>query len=765
MTDFHDYASHDTYFPFGDYSETRFSTFYPTQAYLPPSGWPLSEDDQLELDMAAQKALNSTQHQPTAPSSHTFPVWQLQYQPLAQDAYSHRNYHTPSNSYDAANYNTPLHPSSLDFMPTSAAHVQEPIQVSSAALPNTQYMSVGGPMSSMTALAHPLSDYQSGLMAYTVPPPIGLNIQTTGLADMHPAFQDSPPSSASHDVCSSSCSDNSWNTVNHAYARQSLGSSLLNGDAVFNPGETLHIRTEGSSSPSSNASQHDPSSAGGYEEVPFPTYSPALDSSGFDFTNPASYDPSSNIVCKVEDPTHECDDPSTNDSVFSTPIPVKVRPVSMISLPTSSSSSPTATSPPSRRRKTLMGPAPPPAKTTKPLIKKNTSSAIVKSSAAADKRVGRRRGPLRPDQRQQAHEIRKLRACLRCKFLKKTCDKGDPCAGCRPSHARLWQVPCTRIDIKDIGFFLKDWKTDFERHVTPGFSISNIKGFADKERILYITHGYGHFLPIKAREVYVANQNCFQADWLETRSMKKYEANTTPLSAGIEGVSDMLSEYIDCHLDDGNFDKFIDQYFEGTPFLTEILHTAYRYYVRTETPVVRKALKLVLAYNLTLHVTLVEGLSEEESRVGRISDRTSRWNGKTLAPVMINFQVKTALADMWRELQKDILQELSTLYSAVYQGERLRKWPTIFMVATILLAVWELMQFDCHYREPDAAKVAKFCADMESTPVGVVVGLFQAISQKLPGFMEWDASKHSGLLSGDEPVSYTHLTLPTIYSV
>lgn len=37
-----------------------------------------------------------------------------------------------------------------------------------------------------------------------------------------------------------------------------------------------------------------------------------------------------------------------------------------------------------------------------------------------EKRVGKRRGPLNPDQRKQACEIRKLGACLRCKFLKKT---------------------------------------------------------------------------------------------------------------------------------------------------------------------------------------------------------------------------------------------------------------------------------------------------------------------------------------------------------
>ena len=145
---------------------------------------------------------------------------------------------------------------------------------------------------------------------------------------------------------------------------------------------------------------------------------------------------------------------------------------------------------------------------------------------------------------------------------------------------------------------------------------------------------------------------------------------------------------------------------------------------------------------------MVEGL-EEESGVGRIEDPESKFASKTLAPVMINFQVKCALADMWRELQKDILEELSSLYSSVYSGEKLKNWPTIFMLATILLAIWEEMQFDCHYRVPDEAAVQKFCDDMETTPVGVIVGLFQAISTKLPGLQEWDTKKHHQLLGSN----------------
>lgn len=247
---------------------------------------------------------------------------------------------------------------------------------------------------------------------------------------------------------------------------------------------------------------------------------------------------------------------------------------------------------------------------------------------------------------------------------------------------------------------MKDWKADYERHVSLGFSVCNIKGFAQTERTLFITHGYGHLLPIRAREIFVRDESCFGMDWVETIHSwpSEHSVKTAKLSAGEEGIpSTVLSEYLDAHID-GGFEEFIDEYFDGTPFLTPMLKTAYRFWLREKTPVIRKSLKLLIAYNLTQHVTMVEGIPDEEGFLGRILDRDSKFYGKTVAPVMINFQIKDAMANMWRELQKEILEELSHLYSSVYTKDKLRHWPTIFIVATLLLSVWEEMQFDCHYR-------------------------------------------------------------------
>ena len=529
----------------------------------------------------------------------------------------------------------------------------------------------------------------------------------------------------------SSSSDNGWATVD-TYPNFESYQQAQNA-AIFNPGQTLHLRTHSDSSQSDGAG-HVMESFGSFEDIspnPYSPYSPGSD---------AYLDLSGHRNC-YHGESHSHAQETVSPAAAVAPVPIKMSP--------SSRTTPSGTSSPPARRNSAPRKSPT-AKATKPVIRRTSNG-----KKDTEKRVGRRRGPLLPEQRKQASEIRKLRACLRCKFLKKTCDKGEPCAGCQPSHARLWQVPCTRIDIKDISYFMKDWRADYERHVGRGVSVYNIKGFAQKEELLWITHGYGFAIPIMAREVYVTDDSCFTVDWTESFSEDEpleFFTRTERMSAGSEGVStEALSEYLDKHLD-GPFEEFIDDYLDGTPFITEILKTAHRYYVKEKVPVIRKALKLVLAYNLTMHITMVEQRGDEHPMEGVIDDEESKWSGKIVAPVMINFQIKCALADMWRELQKEILEELSSLYSSVYSGDRLKNWPTIFMIASILLAVWEEMQFDCHYRVPDAAAVNKFCNDMETTPVGVIVGLFHAISQKLPAFTEWETRRHGQLLNNNVAV-------------
>ncbi|KAI0113243.1 hypothetical protein F4814DRAFT_340477 [Daldinia grandis] len=543
-------------------------------------------------------------------------------------------------------------------------------------------------------------------------------------------------------------SDNGWTQVEmyqnyDSYQQaQAQAQAQAQNTAIFNPGQTLHLRTNSDASHSDGSGQRTDFSSSSYEDISF-NYSPFSPESDT-YSDPASH---RNCFHGETHHSHEIISPAAAVE----PVPIKA---STSNRPSPASGSGVA-SPPHNNPRRNSGPK------SKGAVAKSTKSVIRRTSngkkdGTVEKKVGRRKGPLLPEQRKQASEIRKLRACLRCKFLKKTCDKGEPCGGCQPSHARLWQVPCTRIDIKDIGYFMKDWKADYERHLSRGVSVYNVKGFAQKETLMWITHGYGFCLPVMVREVFVADDSCFQVDWVESYQIDQepieFELKTERLDVGNGGIRpEALAEYLDKHIENG-FENFIDDHFEGTPFITEIFKTAYRFYTKEKLPVLRKALKLVLAYNLTQHITLVEQQGSEQTLEGQIDDEDSKYFGKYVAPVMINFQIKCAMADMWRELQKDILEELSALYSSVYSGDRLKNWPTIFMLASILLAVWEEMQFDCHYRVPDPVAVEKFCTDMESTPVGVITGLFHAISQKLPALIDWDTERHGHLLNNNVAV-------------
>ncbi|GAP87011.1 putative c6 finger domain-containing protein [Rosellinia necatrix] len=540
-------------------------------------------------------------------------------------------------------------------------------------------------------------------------------------------------------------SENGWSHVEmyqnyETYQQAQAQASAQNPAAIFNPSQTLHLRTNSDAS-HSDSNRQPVEFSSSLEEFHYSPFSPESDT----YSDPANH---RNCFHGETPHTHETISPAA----VVAPVPIKAAANSARS--SHASGSGVGSPPHNNAARRNSGPKKSPiAKSTKSVIRRTSNG---KKDGTVEKKVGRRKGPLLPEQRKQASEIRKLRACLRCKFLKKTCDKGEPCGGCQPSHARLWQVPCTRIDIKDIGYFMKDWKADYERHLGRGVSVYNVKGFAQKETLMWITHGYGFCLPVMVREVYVADDSCFQVDWVESYQMDQepieFELKTERLDVGEGGINmEALAEYLDKHIESG-FENFIDDHFEGTPFLTEIFKTAYRFYNKEKSPVIRKALKLVLAYNLTMHITLVEQQGSEQTMEGQIDDEDSKYYGKYVAPVMINFQIKCAMADMWRDLQKDILEELSALYSSVYSGDRLKNWPTIFMLACILLAVWEEMQFDCHYRVPDPVAVEKFCSDMESTPVGVITGLFHAISQKLPALIDWDTQRHGHVLNNNPAV-------------
>jgi len=180
-----------------------------------------------------------------------------------------------------------------------------------------------------------------------------------------------------------SSSDNGWTRVDHM--QHQIG-------AISNPEQTLHPRTFSDSSHSDAEQQLSRNSFEFVENVPPFMSSPGTDSIGDDefYAHQGYYE----------------NQPPSPPAVVTTSL---VQPIA-IRQPTSPTRPPTS---PTARRQSRKNAT---AKSSKAIARR--SSQVTKNET--EKRVGRRKGPLRPEQRKQACEIRKLGACLRCKFLKKT---------------------------------------------------------------------------------------------------------------------------------------------------------------------------------------------------------------------------------------------------------------------------------------------------------------------------------------------------------
>jgi len=285
---------------------------------------------------------------------------------------------------------------------------------------------------------------------------------------------------------------------------------------------------------------------------------------------------------------------------------------------------------------------------------------------------------------------------------------------------------------------------------------TNITGFSGYERTLHIGHGFGVVLPVTAREVFVTDDRTMELNWFETHlpgQPQQFFMGTAnyDLIGGETIDKEILSRYLDRHIDN-NWVRFVDNHFEGTPFLSEMLKTAHTYSEKSELPVIRTALKLVLAYNLTYHITTVEPSDSDDldDMCGKIDDPASRYHGKVVAPAMINYQLKVALSNIWRELHGEVLKELSALIINVHGADKPQNLPSIFMVSFLLLVVWEQFQFDAIRRNDNLDEARKICHELNGVSVDVIIGLFRALSQKLPAFKEWDTAKHRPLVGGTD---------------
>lgn len=346
--------------------------------------------------LQSQAYQHSMNHVPQQqPQAHAFiPDWQLPQQPTAHLAYpldASFGRNTGYSQQYTESYAMPYQTSPTDYVSTQGQY-NSSLPLDASYLPLTNQLDNSMPFE--------YRDFSNDLLAYPV---------SNGLPDMSLPLQNlsTSPTDTALEVRSLSSSDNGWTSVD--YQHPSLDGSYQDPQmgAIFNPEETLHGRTFSDSSYSDVERQSRHSWGSGYIDIPqhaigSPGSDPG-DSSGLEHSPYLSNHPNSPVIKQEEHPTR----PAVVTPSLAKPLRIKTS-----SSPQRSPTSTGRVSPPGRRqsKKTPSG------KAAKPTIRRQ--SQIVK--VETEKRVGRRKGPLRPEQRKQASEIRKLGACIRCKFLKKT---------------------------------------------------------------------------------------------------------------------------------------------------------------------------------------------------------------------------------------------------------------------------------------------------------------------------------------------------------
>lgn len=378
---------------------------YDSRGYLQSQTWPVAVDQNTQPNDSRRdlSPLQTSSHdfENSASSQDPNLMVDWQFQQLPSHHHHHHHHHlqygqenttaSAAPQFSSSTFAMPIHSSPVDLMSAT----QGPM--SAGLLEGSSYLPVSTPADLMPFT---FPDIQAQLMAF--PEGIADNLpDMTSYAASQPLLESSSPTDTYLEVRSltSSSSDNGWSTIEQ---HPSVNFLFPEQGIFIDPTHTLHNR-------SLSESSYTTSLGSSWVEISNPIGSPTSDSF---FDSPYNANLSMHRRVSSDHISRGSQSPTAVSPVAVVqPIPV---PGKKVSSPTRSSGSPSSASPPSRK---LSRKSPIAAKTAETKVRKQSQSS---KSETTEKKIGKRKGPLKPDQRKQASEIRKLRACLRCKFLKKT---------------------------------------------------------------------------------------------------------------------------------------------------------------------------------------------------------------------------------------------------------------------------------------------------------------------------------------------------------
>ena len=366
--------------------------------YTSRASWPLQANDMMPSHAASmgvhyQRSTTPIPLQTTAQSfQHTVsyqndPNLMRDWHHMTAPSLSAPSYTLDTSAYSQSIYDTymPLQTSPTDYMP-SAGSMNTGIETSlngSGLSMDGSYLGLPNQINHLNGMPFNWpQDFSNDLMGFPTAQ------ELTDLSSSHQTYSANSPSDTYLEARSltSSSSENGWVGIDYVPPQV--------GHTIFDPEHILHPRTLSNSS--SDAEKQSRRSWCSYVEVPNAINSPETDSAGdFDFPH---------------DHSHPYDQPRPSPPAVITT--AMVQPIA-IKKPNSPQRSSASTSPVVARRQSRKNSI---MKQPKAIARRPSQT----NKNESEKRIGRRRGPLKPDQRKQASEIRKLGACLRCRFLKKT---------------------------------------------------------------------------------------------------------------------------------------------------------------------------------------------------------------------------------------------------------------------------------------------------------------------------------------------------------
>lgn len=166
------------------------------------------------------------------------------------------------------------------------------------------------------------------------------------------------------------------------------------------------------------------------------------------------------------------------------------------------------------------------------------SPDTVQSPTSSVERNSRRIGPLTAAQRRNANEVRQVRACLRCAYMKETCNEGTPCNNCQSKkNGRKWRLHCIRQHLHERVevLFPTQLKARYDKNTVNRYISESAWMYSDRpEFLINLKTGLvGHYLRVQVKEIdlldpHNTHLSAFQASTDPTEHPTKLERVWNP---------------------------------------------------------------------------------------------------------------------------------------------------------------------------------------------------------------------------------------------